>query len=104
MPRAILTRADKFCRYITIEGQDGDVRSPHRIAPSSPRRLIVNSESTATVTPVCAGLDQAAQYLSLSRKYVEKLVATGRLPSYKIGRRVLVKYDDLNALLQPASA
>lgn len=41
------------------------------------------------------GLDEAAKLVNLSRRTLERWIASGELPVRRIGRRVLVKPSDL---------
>lgn len=43
---------------------------------------------------------QVAAYAGLSTKTVRRLVAAGAVPSYKVGRRVLVPFRDLDRFIQ----
>lgn len=40
-------------------------------------------------------ITEAAEQLSVSARVVEKLIASGELASFKVGRRRLVAHDDL---------
>jgi excisionase family DNA binding protein len=42
----------------------------------------------------------AAQRLSCSDQYIDKCIRLGRLPAYKLGRKVLVKWSDCLRLLE----
>lgn len=44
-------------------------------------------------------LDETAEALGISRRYVERLIQTGELPSVKLGRRRLITLHDLELLL-----
>lgn len=50
--------------------------------------------------PVLIDLTAAAQRLGVGRRTVERLVATGALPSLLVGRRRLVHVDDLARYIQ----
>ncbi len=41
----------------------------------------------------------AARYLGIKQRTLDALLATGELPCSRIGRRVVILYDDLDALL-----
>ena len=43
----------------------------------------------------------AAQYLSVSVACIRKWLSTGKLTRYRAGRRVLVRVEDLDALVVP---
>lgn len=48
------------------------------------------------------GIPEAATYLDVATKTVRRLIASGRLPAYRLGNRVLkVKISDLDGVLSP---
>jgi excisionase family DNA binding protein len=54
--------------------------------------------ATVTVNPkdkLLVSQDEAAQLLSISRRSVEYLVATGRLSTRRIGTRTLIPIEDV---------
>jgi len=51
---------------------------------------------------VYVGILEAAAYLDVATKTVRRLIATGQLPAYRLGNRVLkVKLADLDGVLTP---
>ncbi len=52
-----------------------------------------------TVSPRLLGLKSAGGYLSLSYWTVRELVWRGELPSIRVGRRILVDREDLDAFI-----
>jgi excisionase family DNA binding protein len=46
-----------------------------------------------------ARLNEAAAYVCVSRRTIEREIAAGRLARHKVGRRVLVDLNELDALL-----
>jgi excisionase family DNA binding protein len=48
--------------------------------------------------PAWLSVAEAADYLRLSRRQLERLLARGLLPSTTVGRRRLVRRDDLDGL------
>lgn len=42
-------------------------------------------------------LDEAAQYLALSRRSLQRCIAAGDVPAYKVRGRVLLRLDQLDA-------
>lgn len=48
------------------------------------------------------GIDEAATYLDVEHKTVRRLIASGDLPAYRLGKRLIkLKVADLDALLVP---
>jgi excisionase family DNA binding protein len=48
------------------------------------------------------GITEAATYLDVTDKTVRKLIATGELPAYRLGTKILrVKLADLEAVCKP---
>lgn len=54
-----------------------------------------NSESR---DPFLVSISAASRLLSISRWHLYHLVSSGRFPSIKIGRRRLIKMDDIRAI------
>lgn len=50
------------------------------------------------------GLTDAAKRVGLSRAYVHQLTMSGRLPAYRVGRRLLIDVDDLDAFIRKVPA
>ena len=47
-------------------------------------------------------LDSAAKYLGVSEKTIRRHISSGRLPAYRIDRRLIrIRREDLDALLRP---
>jgi excisionase family DNA binding protein len=61
------------------------------------RALLLSDQPSEAESPWLA-LDEAAAYLSVSERTLERRIAAGRLRSTTIGRRRLLHRDDLNAL------
>lgn len=51
------------------------------------------------MTDNCLAIDEVANHLALSTRTVARLIATGDLPSVKIGRRRVIRASVLNAFL-----
>jgi excisionase family DNA binding protein len=48
------------------------------------------------------GITEAATYLDVTNKTVRKLIATGELPAYRLGAKILrIKLADLDAVCKP---
>jgi excisionase family DNA binding protein len=48
------------------------------------------------------GITEAATYLDITAKTVRKLIATGELPAYRLGTKILrIKLADLEAVCKP---
>ena len=62
-----------------------------------PRRL-------AAPEPMAATIDDTCRITGLGKTSVYELIAQGRLKSVAIGRRRLVLYSSIEALLQPQAA
>lgn len=71
----------------TWDEQTGEFPMPKTItvAPSAPRY---------------ATIEEACEYSRLSRRSIERMIASGRLPRFNAGRRVLVDLNDLDAALR----
>lgn len=52
-----------------------------------------------TIDPVALNYQDAAHYLSVSPTTIRRLVNEGQLHQVKIGRRIVFRVSDLNALL-----
>ena len=55
----------------------------------------METESNNTSDKLVVDVKEAAWRLSLSESQVRSLIRTGELPSYKQGRRTLIKPEDL---------
>lgn len=52
--------------------------------------------------PVYLGIPEAAAYLDVDHKTIRRLIASKRLPGYRLGNRIIkVKVADLDAVLTP---
>jgi excisionase family DNA binding protein len=66
------------------------------------------AERLASIAPAAEqrspwfALDEAAEYLRVSDRTLERLIRRGRLPSTTVGRRRLVHRDALDALARAA--
>ncbi len=58
---------------------------------------VIKEES---ITPRLLGLKSAAGYLSLSYWTVRELIWRGEIPSVRVGRRILVDREDLDAFIE----
>jgi excisionase family DNA binding protein len=57
--------------------------------------------STPSSAP-CLSVADVATYLGLTTRTVQMMISDGRLPAYKLGRRVLrLRLSDVEAALQP---
>ena len=54
---------------------------------------------TNQITPIARNRRQAADYLGVSEDTIDRLRKAGHLPARKIGRRVLIRTADLDALI-----
>lgn len=54
---------------------------------------------TNQITPIARNRKQAAEYLGISVQTIDHLREAGHLPSRRIGRRVLIRTADLDALI-----
>ena len=54
--------------------------------------------------PDSATPDQIAEHTPWARRPIDRKIASGELPAYRLGRRVLVRKADLLALIQPVRA
>ena len=55
------------------------------------------------IRPAALSIRNATQYTGLSRSTLYRMMATGQLPSIKIGVRRLIRMQDLDALIVAAS-
>jgi excisionase family DNA binding protein len=55
---------------------------------------------TATLSqPLALGLDGAAEATGVSRRTLQRAIAAGALPVTRVGKRTLIRVDDLRAWL-----
>lgn len=50
--------------------------------------------------PRCIGLDEAAEYAGVSRRFIQREISAGRLRSVKLGRRTLIDRFDLDQFIE----
>lgn len=55
------------------------------------------------LTPISVSIHEATRLTSISRSKIYELLGEGKLRSTKIGRRVLIKYSDLESLVSEAA-
>ncbi len=65
-----------------------------------PERAMTNT----TPAPLLVTLTDAAHMLALSRRTLDRMVYSGRLPSVTIGRRRLIRVADLSRLARTGCA
>lgn len=93
---------------------DAGGTTPHRVALSSadlgvtraqhenavrPRRCRSRRPSGADTGPLLFGLDSAADLLAVSRRTIERMVASGAIASVVVRRRRLLTRDALDLLI-----
>ena len=72
--------------------------------PTQPASTRPNRKTRRHPEPqrVHVGLDEAAAYLDVNAKTVRRLIATGQLPAYRSGKRLIkIRVADLESLLKP---
>ncbi len=57
-------------------------------------------EYAENATPPYLTMKQAASYLQVSQKLLHRQIAAGHLPATRLGRRVLLRRGDLDALMR----
>ena len=55
----------------------------------------METENNITIGRILLSVEEAALRLGMSKSFVYDLIRTGVIPSYKIGRRTVVKPEDL---------
>ena len=55
----------------------------------------METENNITIDRILLSVEEAALRLGMSKSFVYDLIRTGVIPSYKIGRRTVVKPEDL---------
>jgi excisionase family DNA binding protein len=55
----------------------------------------LETENNITIDRILLSVEEAALRLGMSKSFVYDLIRTGVIPSYKIGRRTVVKPEDL---------
>jgi excisionase family DNA binding protein len=55
--------------------------------------------ATANPAPLLYGIRETAQVLSISDRLVRRWIASGELPSVRLGGRRLVRHDDLEEFI-----
>jgi excisionase family DNA binding protein len=53
---------------------------------------------TETAPPLLASVAESARLLSVSEKYIRALMAEGKLATIRLGRRTMVRRDEVEAL------
>ena len=66
-------------------------------------RMLAHTHAS-TPAPLLVTMTGAAHTLSLSRRSIERLVYSGRLPTVMIGRRRMIRYLDLARLARSGCA
>ena len=56
-------------------------------------------QETPHMKPICVTPEEAARVLGIGRTFVYQLLATGKLESFKLGRRRLVPIDAIERLI-----
>jgi excisionase family DNA binding protein len=70
-------------------------------APAQPNR-VTRRHPPKQIQRGYIGITEAAIYLDVAPKTIRKLIADGKLPAYRLGRRVLkVRLADLDGVLTP---
>lgn len=59
---------------------------------------------TLTFEPAAVSVEEAARFLGISRRHAYTAVAKGEIPSFRIGKRVLVPRHRLYELLEGAAS
>jgi excisionase family DNA binding protein len=54
------------------------------------------------MTPLAVGLEEASGLLGISARTLRKMASDGRVPSVKLGRRLLFRVQDLEIVLAQA--
>jgi excisionase family DNA binding protein len=54
------------------------------------------------MNPLAVGLEEASAMLSVSARLLRKMASDGRVPSVKLGRRLLFRVQDLEMVLAQA--
>src|SRR5260370_32662172 len=73
-------------------------QQPERMDPSAPL-MRTKAESTAPLSPLTIGVQQAATTSGLSLRYLRAQIKSGKLRTILCGRRVLVPVDALKEFL-----
>lgn len=58
--------------------------------------------ATSNIHPLAVGLEEGAGMLGISARTLRKMASDGRIPSVKLGRRLLFRVRDLEQLLARA--
>lgn len=69
----------------------------HELRPLSERNIRINGEPVGK--EALARYEDVAEYLDVHPVYLRKLVAAGRIPHYKIDRRVRFRMSEVDAWL-----
>lgn len=54
--------------------------------------------------PISVSMKEATRLTNLSRATIDRLVADEKLPKFKIGKRVLFRYEDLRRIIDESPA
>jgi excisionase family DNA binding protein len=57
-------------------------------------------EQVQRIQPGVLSIPEAAEYLRVNRSFVYTLLDSGQLPSFHLGRRRLIRREDLDALVE----
>ncbi len=69
------------------------------VARREGRNIMTIDNRTSTQPRSWASATDAAKHAGISRKTVDRMCAAGKLTRYKLGGRVLVDLDELDALI-----
>ena len=58
--------------------------------------------TSRTITPLAVSLQEASSLLGISARTLRKMASDGRVPSVKLGSRLLFRVRDLEAVLAQA--
>ena len=59
-------------------------------------------KTPAPIVPAYGSITEAATYTSLGESTIQKLIANGTIPVRRVGRRVLIKFSDVDTVLAPS--
>jgi excisionase family DNA binding protein len=75
-------------------------RSPHQRQPAQPDPDRVARPENAAISTQLLDIPEAGSRLGVSRSTVFNLLREGVLPACKLGRRTLIRANDIDALVQ----
>jgi excisionase family DNA binding protein len=67
--------------------------------PNTPENSSGYSGSHTHFAPLAVGIEEAARMIGIARSMIYELIALGKIPSFKIGRRRLVLVKHLAAFI-----